>query len=132
MSHAAISCGVASRPRPGPAGRLDGPVVEVAQATTRAASTMAAITSLKVDIAYASVGFDRPRLERVVVVALLGHVVGEPRRTRGLHVAFLVGGSALQLDTRAVPLPWQAEARHALREYRLLQHRLAPARAAVE
>src|SRR5688572_27758950 len=132
MSHAAISCGVASRPRPGPAGRLDGPVVEVAQASTRVASTMAAITFLKIDIAYASVSFDHPRLDRIVVVALLGHVFREPRRARGLHVSFLVDGPALQLDSRAVPLPRQAKTSHALREYRLLQHRLAPTRAAVE
>src|SRR5688572_31942711 len=112
MSHTAISCGVASRPRPGPAGRLDGPVVAVAQASTSAASVTAAITFLKVDIAYASVGFDRPRLDRVIVVALLGHVFGEPGRARGLHVSFLVDGSALELDPRAVPLPRQAEASH--------------------
>src|SRR5688572_8880453 len=116
MSHAAISCGVASRPRPGPARWLDGPVVVVAQATTSAASVTAAITFLKVDIAYASVGVDRPSLDRVVVVALLGHIVREPGCARGLYVSVLVHGSALQLDTHAVPLPRQTEASHALRE----------------
>src|SRR5215468_4978505 len=51
---------------------------------------------------------------------------------RGLHVAGAVDGAAGDLGRSAVPLPDVAEAGEAAVEERLLEHRLAPALAAVE
>src|SRR5690349_10000445 len=131
MSQAATSCAVAARPKAGADVPGEGPVVDVAQAPASAASATVAITFLCENIGYAPVGFDRPGLDRVVVIALLGHVLRKPCRARGLHPAFLVDRPALQQSALAVPLPRQPEARHTLGEHRLLQHRVAPARSAV-
>src|SRR5262245_46770729 len=76
ISHAAISCVLASRPSPGPADRV-GATPLVAHDTSRGSAPIVA-QILKVDIDDAPIGLHPPGLDHVVVVALPGRVLCEP------------------------------------------------------
>src|SRR5439155_5477469 len=130
MSQAAISAASMGLPRLGPAAR---------QPKLTAKIDTAAV-SLCVDMAYRPGVADRPAGHAVVVLA---RESGDRRhfrtlpphrddlRARGLRVARLVPGPALQYGRAAIPAPGDTEARKGLAQHRFVQGRLRPALAAV-
>src|SRR6266404_2685446 len=130
MSQAAISALSMGLPRLGPAAR---------QPKLTAKINSAAVNSC-VDMAYRPGAADRPAGDAVKVLAREGgdrrHFRSlSPHRddlgARGLHVARLVPGPALQHGRAAIPVPGDTEPRKSLAEHRFVQGRLRPALAAV-
>src|SRR5271165_5584603 len=133
MSQAATSAGSIGLPRLGPSAKA-GP------ATTNSANATAGIMPLDVDMLDLPRAVDRPAGDGVEVLiqnrrdrrnslqlAALGNEFG----ARGLHVACLVPGTALQGRDTAVPVPGHAKAGEGLAQQRLLQRRLRPATPAI-
>src|SRR5439155_4777917 len=115
MSHAARSAWVSGVPRFGPAANAG----LVSKTKIR----------LRVNMAHASVGIDRPARDAVVVLAREHRHRRYARRlaalrddlgARRLHVALVVPGAALQDRGAAVPLPRHPKARERLAHHRLL------------
>src|SRR5207244_13022607 len=130
MSQAAISAASMGLPRLGPAAR---------QPKLTAKIDSAAV-NLCVDMAYRPGAADRPAGHAVVVLAREGGDRRDfralpPQRddlgARGLHVARLVPGPALQYGRAAIPVPGDTEAREGLGQDPCLEDGFRPALAAV-
>src|SRR5215475_10891971 len=109
MSHAAISAGSVSFPRPGPSARTG--LEASARTTTR-------LGNLDVDMPHLALAVHRPARDAVVVLVretqdwrdLLGLAAhGHELGTGWLHVAGLVPRAALQYGRTAIPAPGHAE-----------------------
>src|SRR6185503_1029296 len=113
MSHFAMSCGDTGTPRCGPC------CAATAPAAPMPISSAATATGLHVDIADLSRRRYVPALNRVVVIAIARAARGHQRRSRRLHVAELVDGTAHQHARRTAPLPRQPKAHERLRQHGL-------------
>src|SRR5262245_37934500 len=103
MSHAATRSAGARWPRPGPRGGA-GASGEVAQAASSAEIATIPASRSDVHIADAPVGGDAPRLDCIAVIGLSRRIARVPDSPGGLHVAFFVGGPALQRCRHTVPV----------------------------
>src|SRR5512137_474451 len=114
MSQPAISCGVATRPKPNrpPSPACASAVVarriDTAPIAPPAAAQRTALAEL--DIPHLSIGLHVPSLDRVVVIDRPRAAHRAQRRECRLHVAGLVDRPALQEGRAAVPVPVDAEA----------------------
>src|SRR6266545_1548652 len=79
----------------------------------------------------ASVGFDLPGLDRVVVIDRVRAALLSQLRNRRLHVTGLVDDAGCDQRRAAVPAPGQGELCECLRQHRLVQPRALPVAAAV-
>src|SRR5260221_10044420 len=123
MSQAAISSGVAGRPRPGPSARAGA----VSPSRTRTAVARA----LRIDMRHLAAFGNGPARDRVIVIDRPGSPLGDQMGAGRLNVAGSVGRAALQDRWTAVPTPRHAEAGQRLREHRLLERGGRPALAPV-
>src|SRR5262245_60938259 len=128
---AAMSASVIGLPKRG-VGPLDCASAD-SSASDENSSSASAPANLSDRIFHLPACADRPGKDSVVVL----HEAHERAsfcdlRHSGLHVAGAIDGAAGDLGRPAVPLPDVAEAGEAAVEERLLEHRLAPAFAAVE
>src|SRR2546427_3865384 len=124
MSHAAISSGVAARPRFGPSAAN-------ATAEVRAKPEAAMRIALHVDMLHLALVGNGPGRDGIGVIDRPVAAPGDHLLARRLDVTGLVGGAALQDRRVAVPTPWNAEACQRLRQHRRLQRRRRPTLAAV-
>src|SRR5581483_8569435 len=86
---------------------------------------------LGVDIRHGSVSGDLPALDGIEVVDRPGTAHGHQTFARGLNVAGVVRGAALEHGRLPIPGPRVAEARVTAREHRLRELGVAPALPAV-
>src|SRR5262249_57552525 len=130
MSHAAMSAWLIGRPRLG---------VSACAATSAAASAATASAILRVDMLDLPLLADGPAGDAVPMLVReaqhVRHLLGFAARrhelgARGLHVAGLVPGAALQGGGSAVPAPRHAEARERLGHHRRLPRSPPPPPAA--
>src|SRR5262249_952252 len=86
-------------------------------------STEATASLLSIDMAHLAVGIDSPARDQVAVLHReCGHIgrtsgstaLSDECLSRRLHIAGLVGRTALQDHRTSVPVPWRAEARECL------------------
>src|SRR6185369_2643011 len=120
VSQAAISSGLTSRPRFGPAKAV--PATKITEAIrTRV------LEILPVDIANFSFRAYAPGLNRVVVIRVARRVLANPFFTGRLDVPFLINGPALQQYGASIPVPWKSKPGQRQGENRSLQRSLGPA-----
>src|SRR5262249_8984159 len=102
ISQVAISAGLTSRPRLGPA---------KAVSTTHMTAIISTkvLKNLQVDIADLSFRAYAPGLNRIVMIHIARRVLRSPLFTGGLDVPLLIGGPALQQHGTSIPLPRQSE-----------------------
>src|SRR5215831_18858494 len=100
-------------------------------ASARSTAGAAATRNLRIDIFHLAIAGDGPGLDHVVMVIAAVAAQLDELCAAWLHVAGLVGRTALQHRRSAVPLPRHAEAGHGFRQHWLLQRRETPALAAV-
>src|SRR5260221_2293139 len=125
MSQRAISSALTAAPN---AGWRDG---DCAAKAARLAAPTAMTMRLDVNIFPAPVGAHGPAHDGVVVIAIGGRVLRQPRLARRLHAPLLVGGAALQHRFLALPFPRQAETHQGLRALLAGESGVRPGRAAV-
>src|SRR3984957_10605184 len=133
MSQSARSASLTGLPSPGWVAAIAAPAKASASAPTSA-------SCLPVDMLGLPVAVDGPAGDDVHVphregghrnVDLRSATLGEHLLARGLNIAGLVPGAALQHDRLAVPAPGQAEAGPRLGEHRRIERGLGPALAGV-
>src|SRR5580700_8309224 len=133
MSQSARSASLTGLPSPGRSA-----AVAAADKPSTSASEMA--RRLPVDMLGLPIAVDGPAGDDVHVphregghrnVDLRSATLGEHLLARGLNIAGLVPGAALQHDRLAVPAPGQAEAGQGLGEHRRIERGLGPALAGV-
>src|SRR5205807_3762924 len=102
ISQAAISAGLTSRPRLGPARAISGTKVT-------AVARMKEIKNLQVHILDLSFRAYTPGLHRIIVIHVPYGVLLSPLAACGLHVPFLIGGSTLEEHRFPFPCPGNAK-----------------------
>ena len=90
------------------------------------------MTGLRIDVAHASVSFDLPALDAMIVVARMGAADLDQRIARWLLVSRLIHASALEDGLLTIPSPWQTKSGMAFGEYRFLQFSSAPCSSTVD
>src|SRR4051812_13950774 len=123
-SHAAISSGVATRPRFGPS-------AATATAEIRASAETVMRRLLRVDMFHLPFIGNAPGCDRVGVEDRPGPALGDHLLARRLDVPGVIDRAALQDGRATVPAPRHAETRQRFRQHWLLQRGRRPALAAV-